>query len=325
MTSPAPPSADDPAPRSSRPPTENREQVRGFRVTVVGDVGLDVVAQVRGEIVPGQDTRAGVLVTPGGSGGNTAAWLAACGVPVSLLARVGDDEAGRTAAAELTAAGVDCRFAVDSVLATCCVVVLVTPDGNRTMLADRGANKAFSAADVVLGDPLEPRQHLHLSGYVLLDDASRPAGLHALAAAKAAGWTTSVDPQAARHIETVGGSVFRSWLADVDLLLPNDGELAAMGGAAAVLEIVNEVVVTHGEHGATWMSGSHRRSTAAPAVHRSDSTGAGDAFNAGWLTHWLAGDDPGAALAAGVRAGSAAAASVGARPGASRTTSPPAG
>jgi sugar/nucleoside kinase (ribokinase family) len=297
--------------------------VSGFRVTVVGDVGLDVVAQVRGDIVPGQDTRAGVVVTPGGAGGNTAAWLAAYGVPVSLLARVGDDEAGRTAAAELAAAGVDCRFAIDPVLATCCVVVLVTPDGNRTMLADRGANKAFGAADVILGEPTETRQHLHLSGYVLLDDDSRDAGLHALAAAKAVGWTTSVDPQAARHIEAVGAPTFLSWLADVDLLLPNDGELAAMGGQAAALAVVGELVVTHGEHGATWMSGRERRTVAAPAVHRTDSTGAGDAFNAGWLSSWLAGDEPAVALAAGVRAGSDAAASVGARPGAARPTSPP--
>ncbi|WP_111767141.1 carbohydrate kinase family protein [Nakamurella deserti] len=294
----------------------------GFRVTVVGDVGLDVVAQVRGDIVPGQDTRAGVVVTPGGAGGNTAAWLAAYGVPVSLLARVGDDEAGRTTTAELVAAGVDCRFAVDPTLATCCVVVLVTPDGHRTMLADRGANKAFSAADVVLGTPAEARQHLHLSGYVLLDDDSRDAGLYALTAAKAAGWTTSVDPQAARHIEAVGAPTFLSWLADVDLLLPNDGELAAMGGASDVLAVVGEVVVTHGEHGATWMSGTERATMAAPAVHRTDSTGAGDAFNAGWLSHWLAGDAPETALAAGVRAGSDAAAAIGARPGAAKPTSP---
>ena len=46
----------------------------------------------------GHDTRARVTVTPGGAGGNTAAWLARHDVDVSLIARVGDDEAGRTAA-----------------------------------------------------------------------------------------------------------------------------------------------------------------------------------------------------------------------------------
>ncbi len=296
-------------------PARPSVQAADCRVTVVGDVGLDVVAQVRGDIVVGHDTRARMVVTPGGAGGNTAAWLAAYGVPVSLLARVGDDEAGRTAAAELAAAGVQCRFAIDPTLATCCVVVLVTPDGQRTMLADRGANAAFCTDDVTLGAPTEARQHLHLSGYVLLDEGSRPAGLQALAAAKAVGWTTSVDPQAARHIEAVGGAEFLSWLADVDLLLPNDGELAALGGETAALAVVRELVVTHGEHGATWASRTDRQTMSAPTVHRTDSTGAGDAFNAGWLAHWIVGDDPRVALAAGVRAGSDAAAAVGARPG----------
>lgn len=288
-------------------------------MTVVGDVGLDVVAQVRGEIVYGEDTRAKVMVEPGGAGGNTAAWLAAYGVPVSLLARVGDDEAGRSAAAELTLGGVECCFAIDPVLSTCCVVVLVGADGNRTMLADRGANAAFCTDDVVLPTHAETRQHLHLSGYVLLDAGSRDAGLHALMTAKAAGWTTSVDPQAALHITSTGARTFLSWLTHADLLLPNDGELAALGGAAAVLDVVDEVVVTHGERGATWMNRTEQVTVAAPVVHRSDSTGAGDAFNAGWLSHWLAGDDPRRALAAGVRAGTDAAAAVGARPGRRRS------
>ena len=139
-------------------------------VIVVGDVGLDVVAKLAGPIVFGHDTRAGITVAPGGAGGNTAAWLARHPVDVSLVARVGADEAGRAAAAELAAAGIDCRFAVDPTLPTCCVVVLVGDDGDRTMLADRGANAAFCPADVDLPDRRTGRAHLHLSGYVLLDD-----------------------------------------------------------------------------------------------------------------------------------------------------------
>ena len=285
---------------------------------MVGDVGLDVVAKLAGAVVFGHDTRAAVAVAPGGAGGNTAAWLARQGLPVFLLARVGDDEAGRTAAAELAAAGVQCRFAVDPTLPTCCVVVLVAPDGDRTMIADRGANAALCPDDVLLppasvnssGRP----DHLHLSGYVLLDEGSRPAGLAALARAKAAGWTTSVDPQAANHIPAVGARTFLSWVDGVDLLLPNDAELAALGGIEAVLAGVGAVVVTHGRHGASWYSASARVSAPAPQVHETDSTGAGDAFNAGLLAGWLSGADPLAALQAGVLAGTAAAAHVGARP-----------
>ena len=282
-------------------------------VTVVGDVGLDVVAKLAGAVVFGHDTRAAVAVAPGGAGGNTAAWLAKEDIDVSLIARVGNDEAGRTAATELTAGGVNCRFAIDPELPTCCVVVLVAPDGDRTMLADRGANKAFSPDDVVLPE-VEGRAHLHLSGYVLLDDGSRPAGLDALAKAKAAGWTTSVDPQAANHIPSVGAETFLSWVRGVDLLLPNDAELSALGGIEVVLDVVDALVVTHGRHGASWYSADARITVPAPQVHETDSTGAGDAFNAGLLATWLAGADPLDALQAGVLAGTAAAAHVGARP-----------
>jgi len=282
-------------------------------VTVVGDVGLDVVGKLAGPVVFGHDTRARVTVTPGGAGGNTAAWLARHDIDVSLIARIGDDEAGRTATSELTAAGIDCRFAVDPALPTCCVVVLVAPDGDRTMLADRGANAAFCVDDVEL-PPVAGRGHLHLSGYVLLDDGSRPAGLAALRLAQRAGWTTSVDPQAAVHIATAGAATFLSWVAGADLLLPNDAELAALGGLDPVLAAVGAVVVTHGRHGASWYSATQRINVPAPESHETDSTGAGDAFNAGLLSAWLVDTDPVTALQAGVAAGTAATASIGARP-----------
>ncbi len=294
------------------------------RAVVVGDVGLDVLAALAGPIVPGQETRGRVGVGPGGAGGNTASWLARCGVDVTLIARVGADEAGRTAEAELTAAGVRCLFAVDPVLPTCCVVVLVEAGGERTMVSDRGANAALSAADVNLpvdvpsgrADRSDGGGHLHLSGYVLLDDRSRTAGLAALAAARSAGWTSSVDPQSAAHVEGAGAARFLEWVDCVDLLLPNDSELDALGGPDAVLTAVGAIAVTHGARGASWISADERIDVPAPAAHRTDSTGAGDAFNAGLLASWLAGAGPRAALLAGVGTGTAAAARLGARPAA---------
>ena len=282
-------------------------------VSVIGDVGLDVLAVLGGPVAVGQDTRARITSAPGGAGGNTAAWLAEHDLDVSLIARVGDDEAGRTAATELTAMGVDCRFARDPRLPTCCVVVVVTPDGDRTMFADRGANSAFAVPDVDLPG-LDAPGHLHVSGYVLLDEGSRPAGLAALSLAREAGWTTSVDPQASVHIADLGGHVFLEWIDGVDLLLPNDSELAALGGADAALDAVGTVVVTHGRYGASWLSATERISVAAPRSHDSDSTGAGDAFNAGLLSTRLRGGSAQASLTAGVAAGTAAAQHVGARP-----------
>ncbi|KAA2254925.1 sugar kinase [Solihabitans fulvus] len=286
-------------------------------VVVVGDAGLDVVARHAGPIVHGGDSRASVTIEPGGAGANTAAWLARCGARPVLVARVGADSAGRQVHAELTSAGVRCAFAVDPDAATCCVVVLVDDTGQRSMLPDRGANARFSPSDL---DPglLATASHLHLSGYVLLDASSRPAGLAVLAAARAAGLTTSVDPQSAGLITDAGD--FLDAVRGVDLLLPNTDELHALTGstepssAAGLLGVVGAVAVTAGERGASWVDQDGLVSVPAEQAECIDSTGAGDAFNAGLLTAWLGGASRADALLAGTRAGANAVRGVGAQP-----------
>ncbi|AOS62481.1 carbohydrate kinase family protein [Actinoalloteichus hymeniacidonis] len=294
------------------------------RVVVVGDTGLDVVASHRAPLAFGGDTRARVTMTAGGAGANTSVWLARCDVEPLLVARVGDDSAGRQAAAELTSAGVRCVFTVDPNAATCCVVVLVDANGQRTMLPDRGASGRVSPDDLdpglLDGTAGQRPAHLHLSGYLLLDRTSRPAGVAALRAAKEAGLTTSVDPQAAALLRAQGNDDFLAAIEGVDLLLPNTDELTALTGspeprsAASLLGLVGAVVVTTGESGASWVDAEGVISVEAPAVECVDSTGAGDAFNAGFLGSWLRGGAPLDALRAGVSAGSSAVSHVGAQP-----------
>lgn len=283
-------------------------------VVVVGDAGIDVVTRPHLPIVPGGESPSDIALVPGGAGGNTAAWLARHGVDVALVARIGDDHAGTAARGALERIGVRCIFAVDTTLPTCVVVVLVDDAGERTMLSDRGANKAFGVADVDLDAAAMGRAHLHLSGYVLFDPSSRDAGLAALAGARERGWTTSVDPQAAELVTQVGADVFLGWVDGVDMLLPNEVEIEALGGTESALAHVGIVVVTYGAAGARWFTADGDEHVDAPAITCIDSTGAGDAFNAGLLARWLAGDEPMDALRAGVLAGTAAAAHLGARP-----------
>jgi sugar/nucleoside kinase (ribokinase family) len=295
-----------------------RQAARPGAVLVVGDAGLDVLVRLAGPIPVGGDVRASVRVEPGGAGANTAAWLAARGADVVLVTRVGADPAAGQLADELTAAGVRCAFTVDPARPTCCVVVLVTPDGQRSLLADRGASAGLAPGDLA-ADLFAAAAHLHLSGYVLLDPSSRPAGLAALAAARATGLTTSVDPQAAALLANSAG--FRADVAGVDLLLPNQAELAALTGstdpaaAADLLDVVGAVVVTAGEGGASWVDREGTVTVPAEPARCVDSTGAGDAFDAGLLAAWLAGASPAEALRAGVAAGADAVGTLGARPG----------
>lgn len=287
-------------------------------VVVVGDVGLDVVARPEGAIAVGSDTHAQVQLAPGGAGANTAEWLVASGARALLVGRIGADAAGAQLRGRLVSAGVECALAVDPESPTCCVVVIVDAHGGRTMLDDRGASGQLVPADIDAA-ALEGAVHLHLSGYVLLNATTRPAGIFALAAARAAGLTTSVDPQAAAQLTDPAG--FLADVSGVDLLLPNAAELRVLTGCAdlaaatTLLHRVGAVAYTDGPRGATWVGRSGRVHVAAVAATYVDPTGCGDAFDAGLLAAWLRGSGRRAALEAGVAAGARAVSALGARPG----------
>ncbi|GAB3142521.1 sugar kinase [Amycolatopsis stemonae] len=287
-------------------------------IVVVGDAALDVIARHDKPLPHGGDARAKIRFTGGGSGANTALWLRSLGAETTLVARIGDDPGGRLIRAELEAAGVRCAFAVDAEAPTCCVVVMVDASGQRSMLADRGANQRFAPEDVT-PEALSGARHLHLSGYVLLDPPSRAAGLAALAVARELGLTTSVDPQAAAHI--TDPAAFLDDVRGTDLLMPNTEELVALTGSAdpasakELLGTVGAVVVTAGLEGASWVDQGGVTSVPAVEAECLDSTGAGDAFDAGVLTGWLAGESTVDVLRHGTRLGALAVGKVGPQPG----------
>jgi sugar/nucleoside kinase (ribokinase family) len=275
------------------------------RVVVLGDVMCDVVAWHDRPIAPGSDTPARVVMRPGGSGASVAAWLAHAGVPVALIGRAGRDAAAEIALRGLE--GVDVRVARDGERPTGTCVVVVAPGGERTMLPDAGANDGLSPDDLP-DDLFAGPGVLHVAGYMLLRPGSRPAALAALERARAAGMRISVDPSSAAPLRA--DPAFLDRARPVDLLLPNALEHAALPR----LDGVREVVVTCGADGARWTDGVARAHVpAVPLGDVRDTTGAGDAFAAGFLSAWPG--PPEAALAAGVRLAAEAIALEGARPG----------
>jgi ribokinase len=254
-------------------------------LVVLGDLMVDIVARVGGPLARGGDTPAEVSVRGGGSAANVAAWAAALGTPVALVCNVGDDERGRAAVAELRAARVQVHARVDPQRPTGTCLVVVEPDGERTMLSDAGAN------DAPLPE-IPPGDHLHVVGYALVRDGPRASALAAIEQARRAGTTVSVDPSP---------MVRPGAIPPVDLLLPNEREAELLTG---------EMAVKLGAAGARW-GDVH---VPAEPVDVVDTTGAGDAFAAGLLTARMHGADRAAALRAGCAAAARAVAQVGARP-----------
>jgi sugar/nucleoside kinase (ribokinase family) len=352
-------------PRAPAATSDNRDGTGSSpSIVVVGDLVTDVLVVTDGALAIGSDTDGTVRFAGGGQAANTAAWLTrASGSPapqpdatrpgtrqpgtaqpgrlqpdapwpVTLIAAIGDDDAGRARLAELTRLGVYCAVSVHPGAATGSVVVL-TATGERTMVADRSANLLLCPTHVTaaLGSAiLGSAGHVHLSGYVLLDARTRPAGLAALAAARAAGATASVDAASAAPLAALGAAAFLELVQDVDLLLANADEAAVLTGAglpdtpqagpgpaerqaAALTSVARAVVVKRGAAGAVWCGrdgviavvGGER-------VPQIDPTGAGDAFAAGLLAAWCAGASPAAALTAGAALGAQAVRTIGARP-----------
>lgn len=283
------------------------------RVLVVGDLMVDVVASHHQRIAVGSDTAARIHLAGGGSAANTAAWLAHGGETPCLLAAVGDDHLGRRALDDLADARVTFVGPVLPGVDTGACVVLVGPDRERTMLPDRGANDRLPVERAA--EALEPAPGwVHLSGYTLLGEGSRPAGRAVIAAAMAAGCPVSIDASSAAPLRSVGAEVFLGWIEGIDLVFANDDEIDALGGVEAVLGRVAAVIVKHGADGATWTDGVTSHGADGVPVEAIDTTGAGDAFAAGWIAARRRGDDEAAALSAAVEVGAEAVVLDGARP-----------
>jgi sugar/nucleoside kinase (ribokinase family) len=286
------------------------------------------------DLARGTDTPARVRTGWGGSAANVAAWLAAAGTPAAFLGRVGADAFGRAAVDELQASGVRVYAEADADLPTGTCVVVVHPDGERSMLPDAGAN-ATLRRDHLDPDAFAWASHLHLSAYTLFNPHTRAAGLAALARAHEGGLSVSVDAASAAPLAAAGADHFLEWTAGTALLLTNEDEAQALAqptdayltdksarpayppesAAVALTSHYPAVVVKLGARGAVWAArGGETVRVDGTVVEVVDTTGAGDAFAAGCLAAWLSAAEPKIALEAGTTLAARAVAQLGARP-----------
>jgi len=258
----------------------------------------------------------------GGSAGNTAAGVAALGGRAGFVGQVAPDQLGEFYIHDLRSTGVE--FATppaDFGVPTARSMVLVTPDGHRTM------NTFLGAAQHLPVEALDERQIagaaiLYLEGYLWDPETPRYAMVKAIDLARRAGRkvafslsdTFCID----RHRDGFNGLIDGG---RIDILFANESEIQALAGVPhfetavrAVQDKVPLLVVTRSEKGAIAIAGGERAEVPAEPAELVDTTGAGDLFAAGFLV----GQAQGRGLEESLRIGAIAAAEVishyGARP-----------
>ncbi|GLQ56498.1 carbohydrate kinase family protein [Devosia nitrariae] len=249
------------------------------------------------------------VITPGGGAFITAAHAVAVGRPAALVARYGTDAISRGVENDIAALGVDLRFLERHPDAGPQVTVVMVREGERAFLSRRAGRALPATLEAALDWP--DAAHLHIAEYATLHEIP-----HAIDAARERGHTVSLDPSWDSSL--IGDPLFFERVAGTDVFLPNLEEARALTGQeepTAILEALARhfpvVALKCGADGA-WLSMNGEISQrAAPAVEVIDTTGAGDAFNAGFLNAWLEGAEGQEGLTAAIDAGSRSVRAVG--------------
>jgi ribokinase len=249
-------------------------------VCTLGDVLLDVIVRLERPLARGDDARAATRAGAGGQAANVASWAAELGAQGRIVAKRGDDESALLVERELRARGVE-LLGPTVAAAGGIVVSLVNPDGERSMLSDRGVSPTLRADELDV-TWFRGCDVLHLSGYALLARPIDEAGAKAAGAVRAQGGTISVDLSAGTAIRDFGPKRFLARLAQLepDVVFAGEAELDALGDSPPA----HTLVLKHGSGGFTVVDEQGgREAHVARGVDALDTTGAGDALAAGFL------------------------------------------
>lgn len=265
----------------------------------IGDLVSDVVVHLSSDPQRGTDTPARIRHIRGGSAANVCAAVIAAGGKARFIGQVGDDAVGHHLAEALTDAGVDTHITKRGTTGT--IVALVDASGERSFLTDRGASLHLGS---VAPNMLDGVDVLHVPLYSLLSGALAESTQLLIGEALDRGIGFSLSTSSVAALREFGRGEFLSLIKNLqpDLVFANlpEARYALQGhpwfvGAKAT-------VVTAGARAARYTrpdGSDHRRNPDKTDV--SDTTGAGDAFAAGFLAAWNQSDVPEDWLDAGHR------------------------
>jgi sugar/nucleoside kinase (ribokinase family) len=244
-------------------------------ICTLGDQTLDVVVRLSGALAAGGDTDAEIEVGPGGQAANVAAWAVALGARARSIGKRGSDDPGRLVRTGLEQRGVEVIGPEKGRTGVVCS--LVSPDGARSMAADRAAAADLRPQEIEAAW-LDGCDHLFVSGYSVLREPARGAAVRAVELARERGAGVSIDLSTWSAIRDAGADEVRVTLERLapDVVFANEDEERIVGGRFRG----PAWIIKRGPNGATF-DGVERE--ALPVERVVDSTGAGDALAAGFL------------------------------------------
>ena len=262
------------------------------RVASIGVHILDVLGRPVSEIPPGQNISLleEIRVTVAGTAGGTAVDLAKLGAQVVSMGALGDDEIGDVVRGILRRHGVDDSGLVEKHgVQTSATMLPIRPNGERPALHVMGANAKFSAEDVDF-DSLGTFDAVHVGGTFLMPTFDGADAARVLAAAHAAGAITTMD---VLGVSKPGlDETLRPSLPHLDYFMPNIEEAQLVTGLSSRTDIgqyfldqgVGTVILKMGAEGSSiHRSGEGELLVPAYRVDVVDTTGCGDAYDAGLI------------------------------------------
>lgn len=273
-----------------------RNDTRGPEVLAFGDINVDIVVHLARYPAKGEDALADSSeIHFGGSAANTAVALSRMGIGTGLIARVGCDSWAGPVEQFLISGGVDLAgLQRDPTVMTGLMYIIVTPDGERTILGYRGAN-TYTDPSLIDDAPFRSARLFHLSGYSLITEPQRSAALQSFEIASRNGLATTLDP--GTTVSTAALDQVRTLLPRIHILLPNLAEAQRLTGCTAPEDCaqallmcgVQAIALKLGQEGCLVGDGDSLVRVPPFPIRTRDSTGAGDSFAAGLIVGYLGG------------------------------------